>query len=68
MLGHTRLELLQGLGRPRTTTEFASLHHLTPATISYHLTRLHRAGLLTRRRDRHRVFYQRSIKAAKPTG
>ncbi len=75
VLGHTRLELLQNLARPHTTTELAHLHHLAPATISYHLTRLHRAGLLTRHRDRNRVFYQRSTnatqlltEAAKPTG
>ncbi|MEU2871996.1 helix-turn-helix domain-containing protein [Streptomyces olivoreticuli] len=65
VLGHTRLELLQGLGRPRSTTELAGLHHLTPATVSYHLTRLHRAGFLTRFRDGHRVLYQRSPQASR---
>ncbi|MEU5211827.1 helix-turn-helix domain-containing protein [Streptomyces sp. NPDC020742] len=63
VLGHTRLLLLRNLGRPRTTTALASDHRLSPSTVSYHLTRLHRAGLLTRIRDGASVRYQRTAEA-----
>ncbi|WP_202034911.1 ArsR/SmtB family transcription factor [Streptomyces albus subsp. chlorinus] len=60
VIGPTRHALLAGLDVPRTTTELAALHHLSPPTVSYHLSLLHRAGLLTRTRARHRVYYQRT--------
>ncbi|MFJ4405892.1 ArsR/SmtB family transcription factor [Streptomyces sp. NPDC088910] len=63
VLGATRHSLLLSLGRPLTTTELAELHHLDPSTVSYHLTRLHRAGLLTRTRHGHRVYYRRTPQA-----
>lgn len=63
VLGHTRLMLLRSLVRPRTTTQLAAAHHLSPSTVSYHLTRLFKAGLLERFRDGHAVRYQRSLRA-----
>jgi len=63
VLGHTRLVLLRGLGHARTTAQLAATHHLSPSTVSYHLTRLHRAGLLTRHRDGNSVRYQRTAEA-----
>ncbi|MEU6326956.1 helix-turn-helix domain-containing protein [Streptomyces sp. NPDC047049] len=63
VLGHTRLMLLSSLDRPFTTTRLAAVHHLSPSTVSYHLTRLYRAGLLTRMRDGSSVRYQRTGEA-----
>ncbi|MET9340421.1 winged helix-turn-helix domain-containing protein [Nonomuraea sp. NPDC003804] len=63
VLGHTRLMLLRSLVRPRTTTQLAATHHLSPSTVSYHLTRLFKAGLLERFRDGHAVRYQLSLRA-----
>lgn len=63
VLGHTRLMLLSSLDRPTTTTRLAAVHHLSPSTVSYHLTRLYRAGLLTRLRDGSSVRYQRTGEA-----
>ncbi|WP_405805364.1 winged helix-turn-helix domain-containing protein [Streptomyces sp. NBC_01187] len=58
-IGPTRRALPADLDVPRTTTQLAALHQLSPSTISYHLTQLHRAGLLTRARTRNSVYYQR---------
>jgi DNA-binding transcriptional ArsR family regulator len=58
VLGHTRAALLASLTSPRSTTELSRMHHLTPATVSYHLTRLHRGGLVTRVRQGQIVLYQ----------
>jgi DNA-binding transcriptional ArsR family regulator len=55
----TRDVLLAGLDVPRTTTQLAASHHLSPSTVSYHLALLHRAGLITRVRERNSVYYQR---------
>jgi DNA-binding transcriptional ArsR family regulator len=63
VLGHTRLVLLRSLDHPRTTAQLAATHHLSPSTVSYHLTRLHRAGLLTRSRDGKSVQYLRTAEA-----
>ncbi|MGP3977138.1 helix-turn-helix domain-containing protein [Streptomyces sp. 8N114] len=59
-LGPTRYALLADLDVPRTTTQLAALHHLSPSTVSYHLALLHRAGLVTRARTRNFVYYQRT--------
>ncbi|TVL87524.1 helix-turn-helix transcriptional regulator [Streptomyces sp. SAJ15] len=59
VIGPTRCTLLADLDVPRTTTQLAALHHLSPSTVSYHLARLHRAGLVTRARIGNSVFYQR---------
>ncbi len=60
VIGPTRCALLADLDVPRTTTQLAALQHLSPSTVSYHLARLHRAGLVTRARIRNCVYYQRS--------
>ncbi|WP_406192400.1 helix-turn-helix domain-containing protein [Kitasatospora sp. NBC_01560] len=59
LIGAMRRKLLAELGQPLSTTEIAQRLYLSPATVSYHLQILHRAGLVTRvRRSRH-VLYQR---------
>ncbi|MEV4756292.1 winged helix-turn-helix domain-containing protein [Micromonospora sp. NPDC049559] len=63
MLGPRRAELLADLALPRSTTELATRHRLSPATVSYHLGRLHAAGLLRRRQDGHSVLYERTERA-----
>ncbi|MEU9079953.1 helix-turn-helix domain-containing protein [Kitasatospora sp. NPDC048538] len=59
LIGATRARILAELGHPRSTAELAQRLYLSPATVSYHLQILHRAGLVTRRRHSHHVLYQR---------
>lgn len=61
LVGDTRARLLAELRHPRSTTELAVLLHLTPATVSYHLQILHRAGAVRRVRQARRVLYAASI-------
>ncbi|MBB5958569.1 DNA-binding transcriptional ArsR family regulator [Saccharothrix tamanrassetensis] len=61
VLGHTRAALLGDLDVPRTTTDLARRHHLSPSTVSYHLGRLSKAGLVDRERAGQRVRYRRSL-------
>ncbi|MET9565861.1 ArsR/SmtB family transcription factor [Streptomyces tauricus] len=63
ILGRTRLALLASLGPARTTAELAKLHALTAGSVSYHLTRLHSAGLVHRQRRGRAVYYRRSPQA-----
>ncbi|WP_262704967.1 MULTISPECIES: ArsR/SmtB family transcription factor [Streptomyces] len=63
VLGRTRLALLKSLGLARTTAELAEMHTLTAGSISYHLTRLHTAGLVHRQRRGRSVYYRRSSQA-----
>ena len=63
VIGHTRTALLASLKSPRGTAELATMHHLAPATVSYHLTRLHRGGLATRVRRGRTVLYRRTARA-----
>ncbi|MET8243199.1 helix-turn-helix domain-containing protein [Streptomyces sp. NPDC005202] len=63
MIGQARLVLLTDLGSPRTTTELAERQHMSASTVSYHLLRLHRVGLLNRMREGSRVYYQRTSEA-----
>ncbi|MEU5918977.1 winged helix-turn-helix domain-containing protein [Streptomyces sp. NPDC047141] len=60
LLGRTRARILGLLARPASTTELALLLEVTPGTVSQHLGVLHRAGLVTRARQGHRVLYLRS--------
>ncbi len=60
VLGHTRNALLLDLDVPRTTAELARRHHLAPSTVSYHLGRLHRAGMAVRTRTGNTVRYRRA--------
>lgn len=63
ILGQRRARLLADLVVPRSTTELAARHNLSPATVSYHLKRLRRAGLVIPRRSGHSVLYERSDRA-----
>ncbi|WP_395571915.1 ArsR/SmtB family transcription factor [Streptomyces sp. BK79] len=63
VLGATRLALLQSLAQRRTTTDLAVLHHLTPGSVSYHLSRLLAADLIRRERQGRLVYYQRTGRA-----
>lgn len=65
VLGPSRLVLLRSLMEPRTTTQLAARHHMSPSTVSYHLSRLHKAGWLTRTRSGGSVYY-RCSKEAEP--
>ncbi|MGW0730296.1 ArsR/SmtB family transcription factor [Streptomyces mirabilis] len=58
LIGATRARLLAELTQPHTTAELAERLHLSPATVSYHLQILHRAGLLHRIRRSRNVLYQ----------
>ena len=63
VIGEARQLLLADLGSSRTTTELAERHHMSASTVSYHLLRLHRVGLLNRTREGSRVYYQRTPEA-----
>lgn len=60
LLGKTRAALLQSLAEPASTQTLARRHGLAPSTISEHLTALRDARLITSRRHRHTVMYQRT--------
>ena len=60
LLGATRARLLQSLAEPASTMTLARRHALAPGTVSEHLSVLHGAGLITRLRQRHTVFYRLS--------
>jgi DNA-binding transcriptional ArsR family regulator len=60
VLGARRAALLGDLDVPRTTSELAARHLLSPATVSYHLGRMRAAGLVARRPDGHAVRYERT--------
>jgi DNA-binding transcriptional ArsR family regulator len=65
VLGPRRTALLADLETARSTTELAGRHTLSPATISYHLTRLYDAGLVTRRQSGHAVLYEQTDLASR---
>lgn len=60
LLGRTRAALLESLAEPASTHTLARRHELAPSTVSEHLTALHHARLITRRRHRHDVIYQQT--------
>ncbi|WP_324789752.1 ArsR/SmtB family transcription factor [Streptomyces sp. H51] len=60
LLGPTRAGLLTALARPASTAQLAARHFLSPATVSYHLGVLHRAGLVARARSGRSVLYRRT--------
>ena len=60
LLGRTRAALLESLAEPASTHTLARRHGLAPSTVSEHLTALHHARLITRRRHRHAVLYQQT--------
>ncbi|MET7597414.1 winged helix-turn-helix domain-containing protein [Streptomyces sp. NPDC005481] len=60
LLGPTRAGLLAALSQPASTGDLAARHFLSPATVSYHLGVLRRAGLVTRSRSGRSVLYRRT--------
>ena len=60
LLGQTRARLLESLAEPASTHILAGRHGLAPSTVSEHLAALYQARLVTRRRHRHAVLYQRT--------
>jgi DNA-binding transcriptional ArsR family regulator len=60
LLGPSRAALLRDLDVPRSTAGLATRHHLAPATVSYHLKVLARAGLVRSGRDGKFVLYHRT--------
>jgi len=60
LLGRTRAALLESLAEPASTHTLARRHELAPSTVSEHLTILHHARLITRKRHRHAVLYQQT--------
>ncbi|MCD7445529.1 winged helix-turn-helix domain-containing protein [Streptomyces lincolnensis] len=63
VLGATRLAILHSLAEPRTTAALAALHHLAPATVSFHLSRLLAADLVQRQRAGRHVHYRHTARA-----
>jgi DNA-binding transcriptional ArsR family regulator len=67
LLGPTRAALLSALAQPASTAQLAARHFLSPATVSYHLGILHRAGLVTRTRAGRAVLYRRTAEGSRLT-
>ncbi|MFI8303411.1 ArsR/SmtB family transcription factor [Streptomyces sp. NPDC085927] len=65
LLGPTRAGLLAALIQPASTAQLAARHFLSPATVSYHLGVLHRAGLVARARSGRSVLYRRTPEGAR---
>ena len=63
VVGAARAALLADLETARSTAELATRIGYTPGTISYHLSALHRAGLVSKVRDGRYVLYQRTAQA-----
>ncbi|MBT2505027.1 winged helix-turn-helix transcriptional regulator [Streptomyces sp. ISL-98] len=60
LIGHTRAEVLEVLGRPMTTTQLGGVLRLTLSTASRHATVLREAGLVTSERRGSRVVHRRT--------
>ncbi|MFW6694067.1 DUF5937 family protein [Streptomyces sp. MAR4 CNX-425] len=60
LLGAGRAAVLAALGEPASTSALARRLGLAPSSVSAHLSVLRAAGLLTSRRERHRVLYERT--------
>ncbi|GGZ87236.1 ArsR/SmtB family transcription factor [Streptomyces bluensis] len=67
LLGPTRAALLAALTQPASTAQLAARHFLSPATVSYHLGVLHRAGLVIRARSGRSVLYRRTPEGSRLT-
>ncbi|WP_326951102.1 helix-turn-helix domain-containing protein [Amycolatopsis sp. NBC_01307] len=63
VVGVARAALLADLETARSTAELATQIGYTPGTVSYHLSALHRAGLVSKVRDGRFVLYQRTSEA-----
>ncbi|MFF7911677.1 helix-turn-helix domain-containing protein [Streptomyces sp. NPDC007914] len=64
VVGNTRAALLAELETARSTAELAARIGCTPGTVSYHLSALHRARLVTKVREGRYVLYRRTAHAA----
>jgi DNA-binding transcriptional ArsR family regulator len=64
VVGNARAALLADLETARSTAELATRTGYSPGTVSYHLSALHRARLVTKVRDGRYVLYQRTAHAA----
>ncbi len=60
LLGSSRAAILAALDRPRSTTELARVLEISTGGVSQHLSVLHSAGLVSRRRAQRLVLYLRS--------
>ncbi|MDT0380795.1 DUF5937 family protein [Streptomyces sp. DSM 42041] len=60
LLGVNRAAVLAALTEPASTTALAARLGLAPSSVSVHLSTLRGAGLLTSRRVRHQVLYERT--------
>jgi DNA-binding transcriptional ArsR family regulator len=60
LLGANRAAVLSALDCPASTTALAARLGLAPSSVSAHLASLRDAGLLTSRRVRHQVLYERT--------
>jgi DNA-binding transcriptional ArsR family regulator len=60
VLGRTRASLLSQLDLPMSTTQLATALTLSAPTLSAHLRALHRAGIVSSRRDGRAVLYART--------
>ncbi len=63
VVGTARAALLADLETARSTAELAGRTGYTAGTVSYHLSALHRAGLVSKVRDGRYVLYQRTPQA-----
>jgi DNA-binding transcriptional ArsR family regulator len=63
VVGSARAALLADLETARSTAELAARIGYTAGTVSYHLSALHRAGLVSKARDGRYVLYQRTSQA-----
>ncbi|WP_370949937.1 ArsR/SmtB family transcription factor [Amycolatopsis sp. cg5] len=64
VVGAARAALLADLETARSTAELARRIGYTAGTVSYHLSALHRAGLVSKARDGRHVLYQQTSQAA----
>jgi DNA-binding transcriptional ArsR family regulator len=61
LIGATRASLLTSLTEPRSTSDLATTHGMSPATVSQHLHVLLRNDLVDRNRRGRSVLYRRTI-------
>jgi DNA-binding transcriptional ArsR family regulator len=61
LMGQRRATILRELERPAATVPLARRLDVSPGGVSSHLKVLHRAGLVTRRRDGREVVYSRTV-------
>jgi DNA-binding transcriptional ArsR family regulator len=62
VIGRTRARVLAAVRDPQTTEQVAHVVGGATSTASEHLTALHGAGLVTRRRAGRHVYYQLSAR------